>query len=254
MSDQMAKLYTFKKQLSVPEAMIVSLAAMLVLFLALFSMGELSWFHYLPISHRSFGSMLQLSLSCFVAWPSALEAMLRNMVWSWPVAAEAFDVRRATFLRLHMFALNPFFCHFLPPVSAWSWPSDDFSCECHDQHEVAAPWRTMDILACANLQDLTSHRPVARNGRNCHDTSAGCQQQFSPSWVFRTSLLKSTKEYYVKIHCWNMLKYMCHHVSWEQGKSPIPVGRAGRFCLEEPAISWKLTDNGWGRSITFHSN
>ena len=105
---------TFKKQLSVPEAMIVSLAAMLVLFLALFSMGELAWFHYLPISHRSFGSMLQLSLSCFVARPSALEAMLRNMVWSWPVAAEAFNVRRATFLRLHMFALNLFFCHFHP--------------------------------------------------------------------------------------------------------------------------------------------
>lgn len=105
---------TFKKQLLVPEAMIVSLAAMLVLFLALFSMGELSWFHYLPISHRSFGSMLQLSLSCFVARPSALEAMLRNMVWSWPVAAEAFNVRRATFLRLHSTCFSAIFCHQCP--------------------------------------------------------------------------------------------------------------------------------------------
>ena len=169
---------TFKKQLSVPEAMIVSLAAMLVLFLALFSMGELSWFHYLPISHRSFGSMLQLSLSCFVARPSALEAMLRNMVWSWPVAAEAFNVRRATFLRLHstcFSAASVYFKLTKRRFLLWEpWPA--WSCRTMAHHAAA----------CANLQDLTSHRPVARrrpdlsgaaktswNCRNCHDTSAG---------------------------------------------------------------------------------
>ena len=56
-----------------------------VLFLALFSTGELSWFYYTYIIPYltifwKYGSMFQLSLGCFAGRPFALEAMLRNMV------------------------------------------------------------------------------------------------------------------------------------------------------------------------------